>query len=65
MRKDFFGVTIRQIKRNLQCARCKKEKCPLRYKHGVRVEGIRITCNEVWEERMNKILKEKKIKKTF
>ena len=60
MRKDFFKVTIRQIKKNLRCARCKKEKCPIRYKHGVTMDGARLTCDVELNERIDKMLKNNK-----
>ena len=62
MRKDFFGITIRQIKRNFQCARCKKEHCPLRYKHDVLMDGCRVVCDKDFASDIDKFLKVKKRK---
>ena len=59
MRKDFWKVTIRQIKENLRCASCKKEKCPLRYKHDVAMNGYRIICDVEANKTIDKSLKRK------
>ena len=62
MRKDFFKVTIRQIKRNLRCARCKKEKCPIRYKQNIIIDGLHVTCDaEINKKIDQKINKRKKL----
>lgn len=56
-KRTFWQVTKRNLKSNLQCAFCKNENCPLRYRAETREKYV---CDVEKERRMDKAIRKKK-----
>ena len=54
--RTFWEVTKNNLKSNLQCAFCKQERCPLRYRAESREKWI---CDVEMNKRADRIIKKK------
>ena len=57
-KNTFWEVTKRNLKSNLECAFCKKENCPLRYRAETREKYV---CDVEMDKRMKDVLKKKNL----
>ena len=52
-KKTFWNVTKRDLKSNIQCAFCKKERCPMKFDPEAREMYV---CDVEMERRIKKII---------
>ena len=58
-KRNFWNVTKNNLKSNLQCAFCKRENCPLKYRAESREKWM---CDEEMNRRADKVINKKKLR---